>query len=100
MTSRIYWLHNATFAMRCIISGLIFLNLGESGAPSYWMTVAICGLIIILAALIRNAHLERERERLKSIEQHIAEMPLYDLIEAIDKREDIKQLIINEAEET
>lgn len=99
MSKHLPWLHSVNFIVRFLTTVCLFLYLTTNSILSFVPAFLICAGALSIAFAIWRGYMYLDRSLNVSLQQVITSMPLFDLIEILNKREDIKRLIINEEEE-
>lgn len=99
MNKHLPWLHSADFIVRFLTTVCLFLYLTANSILSFVPAFLICTGILFIAFAIWRRYVRLNRSLNVALQQVIVHMPLFDLIEILNEREDIKRLIINEEEE-
>lgn len=72
--------------------------LAFSNGVGHWLLEILCaGTAIWCELQICQQNVERDRMSDMALEETIAEMPLLELMEAVNKREDIKKIVIGDS---
>lgn len=99
MNKHLPWLHSANFIVRFLTTVCLFLYLTANNILSFVPAFLICAGILSIAFAIWRGYVHLDRTLSVTLQQVIVNMPLFDLVEILNRREDIKRLIINEDEE-
>ena len=91
-------LHTFNFIFRGLTWILLYVMFRVTGMIPVWMSTLICVVCLVLEMVVHYGYSMRDYTNDRVLAEKISTMPLYDLIEAINKRDDIKKIVINEAE--
>ena len=100
MGKHFFWLHCSNFIVRLLAVILLFLYVTTSNIVSLVPAFLICAGLLSVSYAIWRGYIHMDRTLDISLQQIIATMPLFDLVEMLNYRDDIKRLVINELEET
>lgn len=92
-------LHNINLLIRIIMWFVVYIGLRYIQIIPAWLSTVLCIVCLVLEMVVHHGYVSRDRANDRDLMEKIATMPLYELAEAINKREDIKKIVINEAEE-
>lgn len=92
-------LHTANMLFRIITWLIAYVGIRYMNIMPAWLATIICFVCIILEMVVHHGYMVRDRQNDRDLTEKIATMPLYELAEAINMRDDIKKIVINEAEE-
>lgn len=92
-------LHNVNLLMRIIMWFIVYIGLRYIQIMPAWLSTVLCIVCLVLEMVVHHGYVARDQANDRDLMEKIATMPLYELAEAINKREDIKKIVINEAEE-
>lgn len=93
-------LHTFNFIFRELTWLLLYVMFRKTGIMPTWLSTLICIVCVVLEMVVHYGYVSRDQENDRSLTEKIATMPLFDLAEAINKRDDIRKIVINEAEES
>lgn len=100
MIKRFPLLHGINFAIRFLATVWMFLYLTVNDIMTFVPAFLVCSGVLLVAFLIWRGYIYMDHILDASLRQVIVTMPLFDLIEILNNRDDIKRLVINELEET
>lgn len=92
-------LHHINLLMRIVMWFIVYIGLRYIQIMPAWLSTVLCIICLVLEMVVHHGYVARDQANDRTLMEKIATMPLYELAEAINKREDIKKIVINEAEE-
>lgn len=97
MKQRYRSVHYLACALRSTM-WFVIAALAFSNGVGHWLLEAVCAATAVWCELqICQKNIERDRMSDMALEELITKMPLLELMEAINKREDIKKVVIGES---
>ena len=91
-------LHAVNLLIRVVMWFAVYVGFRYTQILPTWLSTVLCVVCLVLEMVVHYGYVTRDQQNDRTLMEKIATMPLYDLAEAINKRDDIKKIVINEAE--